>query len=319
MVAKAGGNTVNFWQLSIFVSVVEHESFSRASNAINLSQPTVSSHIKELESYFDTRLLDRMGKKTQPTRAGRILYEHAKELLNLKDIAELSLVNFLDKTKGRLSIGGSTIPSGYIFPKLIGPFLDEYPGINFQLCTGDTMQVVEKIKTGEVEAGIVGAEIDDPLIRQDKLLADQMRLIVHPEHPLAEKEIVEYEDLAEYRMIGREEGSGTWQSVLSGIRQAGFDDTLLNTKLTMGNTISVIQAILNGVGISILSTVAVKDELAQERLKTLTINHLNLERYFYITFPVKRSLSPICESFIDFARSCFFNTAKQRTPALQNF
>ena len=296
---------MNLWQLSIFVSVVEHESFSRASNAINLSQPTVSSHIKELESHFDCRLLDRMGKRTQPTQAGRLLYDHAKELMNLKEITELSLVNFLDKTKGRLIIGGSTIPSGYIFPRLAGPFMDRYPGIRIQLCTGDTMQVVEMIKKGEVEAGIVGAGVDDPLIRQEKLLADEMRLVVYPGHPLAEKEIIEYPELSGHRMIGRETGSGTWQTVLSGIRQAGFDDSRLNIGMTAGNTVTVIQALLNGVGISFLSTLAIKDELADGRLKALPIRRLNLQRYFYMTLRVKRSLSPVCESFIEFAQSFF--------------
>ena len=183
--------------------------------------------------------------------------------------------------------------------------MDRYPGIRIRLCTGDTMQVVEMIKKGEVEAGIVGAGIDDPLIRQEKLLADEMRLVVYPGHPLAEKEIIEYPDLFGHRMIGRETGSGTWQTVLSGIRQAGFDDSRLNIGMTAGNTVSVIQALLNGVGISFLSTLAIKDELADGRLKALPVRRLNLQRYFYMTLHVKRSLSPVCESFIEFAQSFF--------------
>lgn len=300
---------MNFWQLSIFISVVENESFSKASDAINLSQPTVSSHIKELETYFDCRLLDRMGKRTEPTRAGRLLYRHAKELLMLKDVAELSMFNFLGRTEGQILIGASTIPSGHMVPKLIGPFLDQYPGIRLQVSTGDTMQIITKIKSGEVEAGIVGAGVDDPLIRQEKLLADRMMLIVYPDHPLA-KPRIEYSDLFDHRIIGREEGSGTWRSVLSGIREAGFDERRLNTVLTMGNTASVIQSILNRVGISILSTLAVQDELAAGRLKSVPIHQLNLERYFYLTLPVRRSLSPICERFIEFARSFYAMEAK---------
>lgn len=295
---------MNFWQLSIFVAVIEHQSFSKASSVIHLSQPTVSSHIKDLEAYFDCRLLDRLGKKTEPTRAGRILYEYAKELLHLKAVAESNLVQFLDKTKGELRIGGSTIPSGYIIPRLIGSFLDDHPGIHLRLRTGDTLQIIEKIKSGEVEAGIVGARADDPLICQEKLLADRMKVIVYPDHPLAGRRVIEYSDLIDHRIIGREDGSGTWRSVLSGIRAAEFDAGQLNIILTVGNTNSVIQAILNQVGISILSPLAVQNELDNGRLFAVSIRDLNLKRHFYLTLPAKRSLSPLCDDFITHVRAC---------------
>lgn len=264
---------MNFWQLSIFVAVIEHQSFSKASSVIHLSQPTVSSHIKDLEAYFDCRLLDRLGKKTEPTRAGRILYEYAKELLHLKAVAESNLVQFLDKTKGELRIG-------------------------------DTLQIIEKIKSGEVEAGIDGARADDPLICQEKLLADRMKVIVYPDHPLAGRRVIEYSDLIDHRIIGREDGSGTWRSVLSGIRAAEFDAGQLNIILTVGNTNSVIQAILNQVGISILSPLAVQNELDNGRLFAVSIRDLNLKRHFYLTLPAKRSLSPLCDDFITHVRAC---------------
>jgi len=108
---------MDLWQLHIFVSVVQKKSFSKASEAINLSQPTVSTHIKELEEHFQCRLLDRLGKTTEPTRAGMILYDHAKQLLGLRDLTESAMLDFLGHTKGELNIGGSTIPAGYIIPK----------------------------------------------------------------------------------------------------------------------------------------------------------------------------------------------------------
>ena len=124
---------MDLWQLQIFVSVVENKSFSKASYAINLSQPTVSSHIKELEDYFQCRLLDRLGKSTETTKAGEILYKYSKKLLSLRDQAESALHDFLGRTKGDLFIGGSTIPSGYILPRLIGPFSKQFPEISIEL------------------------------------------------------------------------------------------------------------------------------------------------------------------------------------------
>lgn len=121
---------MDLWQLHIFVSVVEHKSFSKASEAINLSQPTVSTHIKELEEHFKCRLLDRLGKVTEPTRAGLILYDYARQILALRDRAQATMFDFLGQTKGELLIGGSTIPSGYIIPRLMGglkPHIRMYP------------------------------------------------------------------------------------------------------------------------------------------------------------------------------------------------
>lgn len=293
---------MDLWQLHIFVSVVENKSFSKASEAINLSQPTVSSHIKELEDYFKCRLLDRLGKVTEPTKAGEILYHYSKKLLTLRDQAEAALYDFLGRIKGDLFIGGSTIPSGYIIPRLIGTFSKQFPDISIELTAGDTMEIVQKIKKGKIEIGIVGAKIDDPQIKQEKLVTDEMRLIVPSNHKWADKPFVDCSNLFEEKFIAREKGSGTWQSILKSMDDAGLKSKNLNTCITMGNTVSVIQGILNHVGISILSTIAVQDDLDKERLKALPVKGLDLDRFFYLTLSKKRTLSPICNKFIEFAR-----------------
>ena len=293
---------MDLWQLTIFVAVVENKSFSKASEAINLSQSTVSSHIKELEDYFKCRLLDRLGKITEPTKAGEILYQHAKKMLCLKDQAETAMHDFLGKAKGSLSIGGSTIPSGYILPRIIGPFSKEFPDIRIELFSGDTSQIIEDIKTGKIEVGIVGAKTDDPLIFQEEFVSDEMLLIVPFGHKWADKTSVGFPDLLKETLIAREKGSGTWQSILKSMARAGFDPKTLNAPVTMGNTVSVIQGILHHVGISILSFIAVQDDIDKGRLKALSVTGLDLNRFFYLTTSPKRSLSPICKKFIEFAR-----------------
>jgi len=293
---------MDLWQLNIFVAVVENKSFSKASEAINLSQPTVSSHIKELEDYFKCRLLDRLGKITEPTKAGDILYQHAKKILSLKDQAETAMHDFLGRAKGSLVIGGSTIPSGYILPRIIGPFSKEFPDIHIELFSGDTSQIIEEIKKGRIEVGIVGARTDDPLIFQEELMADDMRLIVPSDHKWADRTTVGFQELLKETFIAREKGSGTWQSILKSMTRAGFDPKTLKAPVTMGNTVSVIQGILHHVGISILSTIAVRDDIDKGRLKALSVTGLDLNRFFYLTTSPKRALSPICKKFIEFAR-----------------
>ncbi len=293
---------MDLWQLNIFVAVVENKSFSKASEAINLSQPTVSSHIKELEDYFKCRLLDRLGKITEPTKAGEILYQHAKKILSLKDQAETAMHDFLGRAKGSLVIGGSTIPSGYILPRIIGPFSKEFPDIRIELFSGDTTQIIEEIKKGNIEVGLVGAKTDDPMIFQEEFMTDDMRLIVPAGHKWANKAAVGFQELLKETLIAREKGSGTWQSILKSMGRAGFDPKSLKAPVTMGNTVSVIQGILHQVGISILSTIAVQDDIDKGRLKALSVKGLDLNRFFYLTTSPKRSLSPICKKFIEFAR-----------------
>ncbi|MBT3388260.1 MAG: LysR family transcriptional regulator [Desulfobacula sp.] len=292
---------MDLWQMKIFVAIVETKSFSKASELLNLSQPTVSSHIKDLENHFECRLLDRLGKYTEPTKAGQILYQYAKRLLELKEVTETAMSDFLGEAKGNLVIGGSTIPSTYILPGIIGAFSGEFPGIRIELITGDTSKIIKEIKKGNIEAGFVGAQTDDALIVQEKFVHDEMQLIIPSDHPWANQEFVSCAELSEQAFIAREKGSGTWQSILKSMKKAGFDSDKLNTPIIMGNTISVIQSILHGAGISILSTIAVQDHIEKGRLKALIVRELNLERFFYLTTSARRTLSPICKKFIDFA------------------
>ncbi|MCG8687324.1 MAG: LysR family transcriptional regulator [Desulfobacterales bacterium] len=293
---------MDLWQLHIFVSVVDQKSFSKASEVINLSQPTVSTHIKELEEHFQCRLLDRLGKVTEPTRAGLILYDYAKKLLDLRQETHSAMLDFLGQTKGKLIIGGSTIPAGYILPKLMGSFKQAYPDVSIHLTAGDTGQITRAVKQGEIELGVVGAKTEDPAIEQKKLVRDEMKLVVPAGHEWADKKSVPCNALFTQPFIARERGSGTWKSIFKSIDQAGFDSNKLVPTVTMGNSVSVIQGVLSKVGISILSTIAVAEELGTERLFALSVEGLDLTRYFYLTLPKKRSQSPICNKFMEFAQ-----------------
>jgi len=293
---------MDLWQLHIFVSVVEKKSFSKASEMINLSQPTVSTHIKELEEHFQCRLLDRLGKITEPTRAGLILYDYAKQMLALKEQTQSAMLDFLGRTKGKLIMGGSTVPAGYIFPKLMGAFKQIYPEVAISLSAGDTSQIIQAVKQGTLELGVVGAKTEDPAIEQEKLVEDEMKLIVPAGHEWAKLAAVSCDKLVTQPFIARESGSGTWKSILSSMDKAGFDSTALVPNVTMGNSISVIQGVLSGVGISILSTIAVAEELRTGRLSALSVEGLDLTRHFYLTLSKKRSRSPICQKFIEFIK-----------------
>ncbi len=293
---------MDIWQLKIFKNVVEKKSFSKASKAIHLSQPTVSSNIKDLEEHFECKLLDRLGREVVPTKPGEILYSYANKIVSLTNEAETAVFEFFGNIKGDFVLGGSTIPAGYIIPRLIGPFSREFPGVNISVLAGDTAQIIKMIANGEAEIGIVGASTNNPKIDQEKLIDDEMKLIVPYSHKWADREEIDNSMLFEDPFLLREEGSGTWRSILESMEDASLDPESFNIAARMGSTAAIIQGILSKAGISILSTIAVEDDMTTGRLKALTVKGLDLHRCFYIVTHKKRTLSPIAKEFLNFLK-----------------
>jgi DNA-binding transcriptional LysR family regulator len=296
---------MDLWQLNIFCKVVELKGFSKAGNAIHLSQPTISSHIKDLENHFECQLIDRLGKKAVPTKAGELLYHYARKLIALRDETEAAMAEFQGKIKGRLVIGGSTIPGGYILPKCIGAFTTVYPEVTISLIIGDTDQIIQDVLSGSPEFGIVGAKTSNKNIYQEKLIEDEMRLIVTCDHKWAEKINISPDLMFKEPFIVRERGSGTLKSIKLSLKEKGYTSENLNIIAEMGSTEAVIQGIKSNVGVSILSTIAVAEELRAGTLKALTIKELNLKRSFYLITHKQRSPSPLCKAFIKFLKKEF--------------
>jgi len=296
---------MDLWQLQVFCRVVEEKSFSKAGKRINLSQPTISSHIKELESYFGCRLIDRLAREALPTRAGELLYDYALKLTALKNETESAMADFQGKMKGFLAVGGSTIPGGYILPAKLAQFTKEFPEIRIALTVGDTEEIIGGIVSGRLEMGIVGARSAVSQLSQERLVEDEMQLIVPANHPWAEIGTIALGMLREVPFITREPGSGTLKSIELCLNRAGGSLHDLNAVLQMGNTVSVIQAIKVGAGVSILSTVAVAEDIDAGRLAAVQLQGVDLKRSFYLTRLKSRSLSPIGQAFIGFLKERF--------------
>lgn len=293
---------MDLWQLRIFCHVVELKSFSKAGEAVHLSQPTVSSHIKDLEDHFATRLIDRMSRQVYPTKAGELLYDYALRLLALRDKTEAAMAEFSGKMKGRISIGGSTIPAGYLLPRVIGLFSNAFPDVRISLTVGDTSQILAKTASGRLEMSLVGAVSKEKTLHQTALITDQMVLVVPKGHKWDGRKRVKLHDLIKEPFIIREPGSGTLKSFEKALGKKGFTVGDLNIVAEMGSTEAVRQAINSKAGISILSAIAVSEECRSGRLMALKVEGLNLKRHFYLTTHRHRSLSPLCRAFIDFLK-----------------
>ncbi|MBW1739814.1 MAG: LysR family transcriptional regulator [Deltaproteobacteria bacterium] len=291
---------MDLWRLHIFCKVIELKSFSRAAKAVYLSQPTISSHIKELESYLECKLVDRLGREVVPTKAGSLLYHYATRIIALKQEAENALADFQGKIKGRLTIGGSTIPGGYILPPLLGKFKKDYPEVMVTLIQGDTERIIKDTLEGNVELGIVGAKARGVQLIQQKIIDDEMFLIVPPAHNWAARRHIVMKELITEPFIMRELGSGTRKSIEQVLDKAGHALSALNVVAEMGSTEAIRQGIKAGVGVSILSECAVAEELAAGSLKKVTIKGLSFKRAFYLTVHRDRTQSPLCRAFIKF-------------------
>jgi DNA-binding transcriptional LysR family regulator len=291
---------MDLWQLNIFCKVIELKSFSRAGKAVHLSQPTISSHIKDLEDHLNCRLIDRLSKEAIPTKAGELLYGYAKRMLALRDETETALAEYNGKIRGRLVIGGSTIPGTYLMPQLIADFKRTYPDVIISLVIGDTDHIIESILRASLELGIVGAKAETRTIIKKKLIEDEMRLIVPADHRWAGEKRVSLKRLVSEPFILREHGSGTLKSLEQSLRAYGHSIEDLNVVAELGSTQAICQGIKTGAGVSVISTLAVAEDLQAGKLNALEVDGLDLKRNFYLTRHRHRSPSPLSEAFVRF-------------------
>ncbi len=293
---------MDLWRLNIFIKVIDHKSFSKAAAEVLLTQPTVSSHMNDLESHYGCRLIDRMGKEVAPTKAGQLLYRYARRLVALQSETETAMSDYHGIVRGHICIGGSTIPGEYILPALIGRYTTDYPEVKVSLTIGDTRQVTEDILSGILELGIVGARTKHRKLIQEEITTDQLRLVVPADHKWARRKQITIKSLLAEPFIIRERGSGTLQALLDSLIAKGYKSGALNVIAEMGSTTAVIQGIKSRVGISVLSTLAVAEDLRDDRLKALSIKGLTLNRSFYLTVNKHRSLSPVGKAFIQYLK-----------------
>jgi DNA-binding transcriptional LysR family regulator len=293
---------MDLWRLHIFCKVVELKSFSKAASSVYLSQPTVSSHIKDLEDHFECKLIDRLGREVAPTKAGQLLYGYAAKMITLKENAERALAEFQGRVRGHLTIGGSTIPGGYILPPLLGQFKQAYPEVTVTLIERDTAGIIEDTLEGRVELGIVGAKAREVQLVQEKVMDDEMCLIVPKGHEWAVAGHVRLEELIKEPFIMREPGSGTRKSIEQVLDRSGHWFGHLNIVAEMGSTEAVRQAIKARMGVSILSERAVDDELTAGSLKKIGIKGMSFQRAFYLILHKHRTQSPLCHAFVKFLK-----------------
>lgn len=290
-------------QLEIFAKIVELKSFSRAAEAIFLTQPTVSGHIQSLEEELGQRLLDRLGREVVPTKAGKVLYGYARKMVSLRDEAGQALDQLMGRMKGEIVIGGSTIPGEYLLPFIIGRFREKYPEIIVILKIGDTADILNRVLTGECEVGIVGSRVKDNRLEYREYINDELVIIASSSHQLAREKKITALELSSIPFVMRERGSGSRMTIEKRLSDMGVDTSRINIVAEMGSTEAVKQAVKAGLGVSIVSSIAVTEDLRHNSLKVIPFNGKRFLRSFYISTHKGRTMSPIGSALLDFLRN----------------
>ena len=287
-------------QLEVFARVVETRSFSRAAEALRLTQSTISEHVRLLEEEVGARLFDRLGRETVPTRAGELLYGYAQRLLALRAEAQQALQQFLGQISGGLTVGASTIPGEYVLPPLIGAFREKFPQVSIALHIGDSREIADSVVEGRVELGLIGARPEQRTLQAVELMPDELVVVVPPGHAWFGRKLVTLDELKPEPLIVREPGSGSRQALETALDEAGPGLGGLRVIAEMGSTSAIKQAVKAGVGLSIMSKRAVEEECRHGLLWCLTIKDLRFTRHFYVVTHTGRSRSPLCQAFLDF-------------------
>jgi DNA-binding transcriptional LysR family regulator len=275
-------------QLKVFVSVFQEKSFSKASQKLHLTQPTISAHIKALEEEYKCKFFDRLGRTIIPTKEAEVLYRHAVEIIEKSDFIKEAVGKCKEEISGRVIIGASTIPGTYLLPLMIKVFQEKYPSVSIQVIISDSKKVIEDISQYELLIGIVGAKLDNELIEYIPFIEDELIVVSSPY--LIKENRMSLKSLIKFPVVLREEGSGTRKETEKILGDRGINVDKLNITGIFGSTDAIKQAVKAGLGISILSRISVKDEIDNKILKEIKITDVQMRRKFYIVIHKKRTL-----------------------------
>lgn len=263
--------------LRVFATVAEQRHFSRAGELLNLSQPGVSLHIRNLENELGTKLLHRSPKEVRLTEAGTILYKHAKRILFHYEEAGREIRLLRDEVTGSIQIGASFTIGEYILPGRLAEFANQYPQVHLQVTIGNTGEIIAAVKSNILDIGFIEGETADSELSVIPYMKDEMIIVAPYDHPLSAANAVDNDMLQNQVWVLREPGSGT---------RAFSDHFLQNAQLSVkrsymfSSSQGIKEAVSAGLGISLLSRWIVRRELERGEISELRIRHQLLERNF---------------------------------------
>jgi|SRR5579871_1179566 len=289
-------------QLQAFCEVVERKSFSQAAERLGVTQPAVSLQVRALERRLGTQLLDRSGRRVEPTEAGTKLYRSAQRLLAL----EAEIVNELAEEAtgdltGTLEIGASTGPGGVVISTLLCEFAERHARLHVALSVFDTQTVVDRIADRTLELGVVGAAPRHRGVEYEPFVHDAVVLVCPPGHPFGGRTVT-VDELRGAQLLLMQEGAGVRQMLEEELRRAGTRLRDLDVRIELGLQESVAHAVRAGYGVTFISRRSVEADLAAGTLVEARVAGLELEREIFLVRAAGRTETRAARAFVEFAR-----------------
>jgi DNA-binding transcriptional LysR family regulator len=289
-------------QLRAFCEVVEHKSFSHAAERLGVTQPAVSLQVRALEKRLGAQLLDRSGRRVEPTEAGLRLYRGAQRLLALEEEITNDLVEeATGALAGTFEIGASTGPGGVVLSRLLCQFAEIHSEIHIALSVFDTQTVVERVAERTLELGVVGAAPRPRRVEYEPFFRDALKQACPPGHAFAGRTVT-LDDLREETLIVMQDGAGVRQLIEDELRRVGARLRDLDVRLELGLQESVTSAVRSGYGVTFISRSSVENDLAAGTLVEARVAGLVLEREIHLVRATGRSETRAARAFVEFAR-----------------
>jgi len=287
------------YRLKVFHTVASRLSFTRASDELNISQPAVTKHIKEIENQLHTRLFDRKGTSIQLTPSGKILFEYAEKIRNIYRDLEFEISQMNQQYKGKLIIGASTTVAQYVLPEILAKFKSYYKDLRIELIAHNTEMISELLKEGKIDLGIIEGESQSSYFEYRKFKRDEIVLVAKSGHPLVHKTI-HVQDLYSVDLVFREHGSGSLEFIQNRLKENGIDTDKLNVVMQLGSSESIKNYLLHSESMAFLSISTVLNELKNNLFSIVDIKNFTIERDFHFILP-KGEQSDLIRLFLKFA------------------
>jgi DNA-binding transcriptional LysR family regulator len=288
-------------RLQVFHAVAKHLSFTKAAEALFMTQPAVTFQIKQLEEHFNTRLFERGHGRIGLTPAGQVVLEYAERILALSAELDTRVKEMTGEVSGPLLVGASTTIAEFLLPQVLGEFKSRHPKVQPRLVVANSETVESRVAEHTLDIGFIEAPSHLPGVVTDVCCEDELQAVCAPSHPLARLKTASAKQLAQYPYISREPGSGTREVTDQYFRKAGVAPESLNMVMELGSPEALKGLVSTGVGFAIMSRAAVARESRAGELARVPLLP-RLIRDLSVVYPKERFRSRLVNTFVEFAK-----------------
>jgi len=269
------------FRLKVFHTVAKRLNFTKAADELCITQPAVSKHIQEIESYFQLKLFDRNGSKIKLTEAGEILLQYTNQLFTIYNKLEFDLNEINHRHSGQLRIGASTTIAQYVLPPLLADFHKKFADIQVTLMISNTEQIEQALQNKDIDFGIIEGQSKNTSFKYTEFLKDEIVLVTNINHSATKKGRIQLDELLKAPFLLREPGSGTLDVIAHALKPLNIKLSQLNTEMQLGSTESIKSYLLHSNCMAFLSIYSILKELKSKEMSIIDVKGLSIERRFH--------------------------------------